>query len=220
MASPFSRDIAQRLPAAEKPLKTGTYSEGETSAFRNFAENKRVGRENSPETGSKSARAGTLQAGLRCGLFADELDCQMTGAPEPGAPFLRVFRLLQVNGQCLVARAIHLACSAFKGEKSGTDGCCFVNDRFPREFGVRHAMPGAVSGPVARSETMYALESHTTPPPLFELKDTPLKSALELTRTRIAGPMFCAIVPPRRNASEFPSTRTAALRGSPATPLL
>ena len=50
---------------------------------------------------------------------------------------------------------------------------------------------------------MTALLSQAIVPPLLLTKDTPLKSALELTSTSKAGPLFCATVPPRRKASEF-----------------
>src|SRR6266404_5296595 len=90
----------------------------------------------------------------------------------------------------------------------------------PREWGIRQVTPGAVLRPVARSDAMYALESQEITPPVLELKETPVKSTLEFTRARMAGPKFCETVPPRRNASELPSTRMAALRMSVELPLL
>jgi len=65
----------------------------------------------------------------------------------------------------------------------------------------------------ARSLIITELESHEATPPL-PLKLTPEKSTLEFTNTSMAGPLLAEICPPRRKASELPSTRIPALRGS------
>ena len=76
---------------------------------------------------------------------------------------------------------------------------------------------GVLDG-IARSETIVEVESQVITPPL-PVKVFPAKSALEFTKARIAGPLFCEIVTPRSSVSELPSTRMAALSGSPAVPL-
>src|SRR5260370_12215213 len=97
-----------------------------------------------------------------------------------------------------------LATSVFRPVQSGAAGWSLLTERLPNECGVRQLTPGAVVVPVTRSEIMKALESHTTKPPLFELNETPVRSTLEFTSARIPGPVFCQIVPPRRNATELP----------------
>jgi hypothetical protein len=51
-------------------------------------------------------------------------------------------------------------------------------------------------------------------------KFTPEKSALEFIKASTPGPTFWDTSPPRKNASELPSTRMPALRESPLEPLL
>jgi hypothetical protein len=75
---------------------------------------------------------------------------------------------------------------------------------------------GVLLGP-DRSLTMVELESHKMMP-LFPLKLTPEKSALEFTSTSTPGPELPDTCPPRKSAYEFPSTRMPALRGSPLDP--
>jgi hypothetical protein len=70
----------------------------------------------------------------------------------------------------------------------------------------------------AKSLTIVELESHEITP-VFPLKLTPEKSALEFTSTSTPGPELPAICPPRRKASELPSTRIPALRASLLEPL-
>ncbi len=72
---------------------------------------------------------------------------------------------------------------------------------------------------MVRSETIVDVESQAITPAL-PLKAIPEKSALELTSARMAGPLFWEMLTPRSNASELPSTRIAALSGSPVVPLL
>ena len=66
---------------------------------------------------------------------------------------------------------------------------------------------------------MVDVESQAITPAL-PLNVTPEKSALELTSVRMAGPLFWEMLAPRSRTSELPSTRTPALSGSPAVPLL
>src|SRR5262249_49291170 len=115
-----------------------------------------------------------------------------------------------------VAIAMNLAWRAFKALQSGAPVCSLgTTDRLPKPCGVRQLTPGARPLAGTKSDTIYALESQSMMPPVFEENEAPVRSALELTSTRMAGPKFCVTVPPRGNSSAFPSKRIAADRGSP-----
>lgn len=102
---------------------------------------------------------------------------------------------------------------------SGTTGAGAFIGRLPSECAVAQATPDAgVLAVIERSETMVDVESHVITP-VLPLNVTPAKSALEFTRAKIAGPLFSEMLAPRSKASELPSTRMAALGGSPALPL-
>lgn len=100
---------------------------------------------------------------------------------------------------------------AFQGVVSGTAGVGTFTRRLPSECAVAQATPDAgVLATTLRSETIVELESHVITP-VLPLNVTPAKSALEFTRAKIAGPLFCEMLAPRSKASELPSTRMAAL---------
>ncbi len=63
-----------------------------------------------------------------------------------------------------------------------------VKGQLLSECGVRQLTPGAVIVPDTRSDTINALESQTTTPPLLVLNEAPVKSTLEFTSARMPDP--------------------------------
>jgi len=108
---------------------------------------------------------------------------------------------------------------AFKAVMSGTAGAGVLNERLPSECATPQCTPDAgLFAAASKSLTIEDVESHVITP-VLPLKVFPEKSALELTRVKIAGPLFWEMFTPRSRTSELPSTRMAALSGSPAVPL-
>jgi hypothetical protein len=113
-----------------------------------------------------------------------------------------------------------MLCIVFQGVLSGAAGAGTLIKRLPSEWAVVQLTPDAeVLADMARSETIVDVESQAITPAL-PLKVTPEKSTLELTSAKMAGPLFWEMPTPRSSASELPSTRMAALSGSPVVPLL
>src|ERR1700758_4325483 len=128
-------------------------------------------------------------------------------------------QIQQAKFQCL-ASPTYLSCTAFWAVEFGSAKAGAAFCRFTRSRGV--LQDASAAGPRMagdRSLTMTAVLSQVMIPPEFPAKVTPLKSTLELTSARRAGPLLCATVPLRINASEFPSMRIAALVESALLPL-
>lgn len=123
--------------------------------------------------------------------------------------------------QCLTAALAYLSNWALCPLQSGVVGNDLKISRLPSACGVLQATPAVGIALIdrVRSLTTQELESQVMICPCaFPENVTPVKSALELTSARIAGPLFWATCPPRRRTCEFPSTRMPALRGSEIVP--
>ena len=103
---------------------------------------------------------------------------------------------------------------------SGTAGAGVLNERLPTECATPQRTPDAgLLADASKSLAIEDVESQVITP-VLPLKVFPAKSALELTRARIPGPLFWEMLTPRSKTSELPSTRTPALRGSPRRPVI
>src|SRR5215467_2330470 len=109
---------------------------------------------------------------------------------------------------------------AFQAVMFGTAGAGVLRERLPSECATPQRTPDAgLLADASKSLSIEDVESQVITPVLL-LKVFPAKSTLELTKARIAGPLFWEMLTPRNKTSELPSTRTPALNGSPAVPFV